>query len=87
MLQTVMNNVFVLQHLHVLPNGEDSVKLIGVYRSRDAAQQAVERLRIQPGFKDHPRIVDPLEEGDGQGFHIDTYPLDTDHWPEGYMTT
>lgn len=82
-----MEDVFVLQHLHVLPNGEESVKLIGVYRSRDAAQQAVERLRVQPGFRDHPRIVDPLKADDEQGFHIGAYPLDTDHWPEGYVTT
>ena len=73
-----IQSVFVLQHLHVLPNGEEDVKLIGVYRSADAARSAVERLRTQPGFRDHPRIVDPKEDKDEQGFHIGKYPLNED---------
>ena len=54
-----MESVFVVQHLHALPSGEDDVKLVGVYQSLEAARSAVERLRTQPGFRDHPRIVDP----------------------------
>jgi hypothetical protein len=81
-----MESVFVLQHLHILPGGEEDVKLIGVYRSLEAAQSAVERLRTQPGFREHPRIVDPQEDIDRQGFHIGAYPLDKDHWFKGYMT-
>jgi hypothetical protein len=83
---STMRSVFVLQHLHILPNGEENVKLIGVYRSVEAARSAVERLRIQPGFRDHPRIVDPKEDTDEQGFHIGMYPLDKDHWSDGYVT-
>jgi hypothetical protein len=82
-----MQSVFVLHHLHILPSGEEDVKLIGAYRSVETAHSAVERLRIQPGFSDHPRIVDPLEGDDVQGFQIDEYPLDKDHWSEGYLTT
>jgi hypothetical protein len=82
-----MESVFVLQHVHLLPDGEDCVKLIGVYRSLDSARSAVARLRGQPGFRDHPRIVDAAEDDDDQGFHIDGYPLDKDHWSEGYVTT
>lgn len=82
----IMESVFVLQHLHVLPRGEDDVKLIGVYRTIEAARSAVERLRDQPGFRDHPQVVDPLEDTDEQGFHIGKYPLDKDHWSEGYVT-
>jgi hypothetical protein len=81
-----MQSVFVLQHLHIRPNGEEDVKLVGVYRSVEAARSAVERLRIHPGFRDHPRIVDPKKDTDEQGFHIGTYPLDRDHWSEGYVT-
>jgi hypothetical protein len=81
-----MQSVFVAQHLHILPGGEEDVKFIGVYRSLEAACSAVERLRSQPGFRDHPRIVDPQEETDVQGFHIQEYPLDKDHWSEGYVT-
>ena len=81
-----MQSVFVLEHLHILPNGEEDVKMIGVYHSAEAARAAVERLRIQPGFRDHPRIVVPGVDNDDQGFYIDMYQLDQDHWSEGYVT-
>jgi hypothetical protein len=61
------------------------VKLLGVYLSLEGAHSAVERLRIQPGFRDHPGIVDRQQDTDGQGFHIGAYPLDMDHWLEGYV--
>jgi hypothetical protein len=81
-----MDSVVVVQHLHVLPGGEEDVKLIGVYRSLEAAHLAVERLRAQPGFLDHPQIVDPERDSNEQGFHISVYALDKDHWSEGYVT-
>jgi hypothetical protein len=82
-----MDTVFVVQHVHVLSSGEQDVKFIGVYRSVDSALSAVTRLQGQPGFKDHPRVVDLEIDDDPQGFHIDRYPLDKDHWSEGYVTT
>jgi hypothetical protein len=82
----IMETVFVLQHLHVLPSGKDDIKFIGVYRSRESAFAAIDRLRNQPGFKDHPRIVEPEAGDDEQGFHVGEYPLDRDHWSEGYVT-
>jgi len=69
-----MDTVFVLHHLHVLPNGEDDIKFIGVYRSRESALEAIKRLRNEPGFKDHPRLVAPEVDGDGQGFHVGASP-------------
>jgi hypothetical protein len=67
--------VYVVQHLHVQDDGEEDVKLIGVYSNREAAEQAVDRLRLQPGFCDTP-----------DRFSIDPYTLDQDHWTEGYVT-
>ena len=64
--------VFVVEHLHVLDDGEESVKLIGVYSNREAAQSAVDRHKLQPGFRDAP-----------EGFTIDLYRLDEDHWTDG----
>lgn len=81
-----MQSVFVLHHVHILPSGEEDVKLIRVYRSDEAARSAVERLRVQAGFSDHPRIVDPLHDDDVRGFRLDEYALDRDYWPEGYVT-
>jgi hypothetical protein len=70
-----MASVFVLQHVHTRENGSEDVKFIGVYSSREKAQAAVARLGCLPGFADAP-----------DGFHIDEYRVDQDHWAEGYVT-
>jgi homoserine kinase type II len=70
-----MASVFVLQHVHSLDDGAEDVKFIGVYSSREKAQEAVARLAGLPGFADAP-----------DGFHIDEYRLDQDNWAEGYVT-
>jgi hypothetical protein len=70
-----MASVFVLQHVHSLEDGVEDVKLIGVYSSREKAREAVARVGRLPGFADAP-----------EGFHIDEYRVDQDHWLEGYVT-
>ncbi len=67
--------IFVVQHLHAQDDGEEDVKFIGVYSSRETAQAAVERLKLKPGFCDTP-----------DGFSIDPYTLDEDSWTSGYFT-
>jgi homoserine kinase type II len=69
-----MASVFVLQHMHTREDGAEDVKFIGVYSSRDKAQAAVARLSRLPGFVDAP-----------DGFSIDEYGVDQDHWAEGYV--
>jgi hypothetical protein len=69
-----MTSVFVLQHVHEMDDGTEDVKFIGVYSSRQKAQAAAERLRAAPGFSDSP-----------DGFSIDEYGVDHDHWAEGYV--
>jgi len=68
-------DVFLLWHVHEFPDGEDDAKLIGVYSSREKAEQARQRVASQPGFRELPH-----------GFQVSTYPLDKDHWTEGYVT-
>jgi hypothetical protein len=80
-----MRSVFIVQHAHLLSSGEEDVKLIGAYRSRAAAESAVERLAVQPGFSRHSEIVGPESDGE-EGFYIDEYELDKDHWTEGFIT-
>jgi len=80
-----MKSVFVVQHLHTLPHGEDDVKMIGVYATREDAIRATRRLASQPGFCDSPEIVDPNSTNDMQGFHVDEYEIGKDHWQEGYV--
>ena len=67
--------VFVVQHVHEYEDGEENVKMIGVYSTQEQAEGAVERLRKQPGFRDLPT-----------GFSIDPYTVDEDNWTGGYVT-
>lgn len=67
--------VFILHHIHTFDDGEEDVKLIGVYSSKALAIAAISRLQKQPGFSETP-----------EGFTISGYQLDIDHWIEGYVT-
>ena len=67
--------VFLLQHVHPLTDGDEDIKVIGIYSSADKAQQAIARLSRLPGFS-----------GAARGFHIDAYELDEDGWREGFVT-
>ncbi|MGH9436540.1 MAG: DUF7336 domain-containing protein [Terriglobia bacterium] len=67
--------VFLVQHIHVHEDGEEDVKVIGIYSSRENALKATERLKLQPGFRDTPN-----------DFYIDPYGLDEDNWTDGFMT-
>lgn len=78
--------VFVVQHVHVFESAREDVKMIGVYESREAAEEAVRRLAVQPGFRDWPEIIDPSEYDYESGFHIEEYRLGEDHWVEGFVT-
>ena len=68
-----MASVFVLQHAHPNEDGDEDVKFIGVYSSREKAQAAEARIGRAPGFSDDP-----------DGFHIDEYTIDQDQWVGGY---
>jgi len=71
-----MDAIFLLHHIRSDDEYADDAKLIGAYRSESAAASAVERLRDQSGFKDHP-----------DGWDIQQWKLDEDHWEEGFSTT
>lgn len=81
-----MDSVFVVQHSHTLPSGVEDLKMIGVYRSLEAANAAVDRLRGQPGFSNHPNVIAPDITDDEGGFYVDEYRLDEDHWTAGFVT-
>jgi hypothetical protein len=68
-------DVFILWHIHALPDGTEDAKLIGVYSSHALAEQAKNRAVMKPGFRDM-----------AEGFLIDRYSVDQDHWTEGYIT-
>jgi hypothetical protein len=68
-------DVYLLWHVHELPDDEEDVKLIGVYASPEDAEQARVRVGSQPGFRDSP-----------EGFLVDRYTVGKDHWTEGFVT-
>lgn len=81
-----MDRVYLLQHSHARSADADEVKVIGVYRTRDDALAAVARLRGQPGFRNHPHVVNPdLDSGD-EGFHVSEMVLGKDSWVDGFIS-
>jgi hypothetical protein len=80
-----MKSVFVLQHMHIFGPGDEDTKMIGVYSTEASALAAVFRIKDQPGFCEHPNVINANDEN-WSGFHISEYDLDTDHWTEGYIT-
>lgn len=68
-----MGNVYLVQHMSRI-DGCDDVKIVGVYSSVTLAQTAVRRAADQPGFAAEP-----------DGFSIDCYELDSDHWTLGFV--
>lgn len=68
-----IDSVYILWHVHEISGREDE-KLIGVYRSEEDANAAIERLKNKPGFKDTQ-----------EGFAIHNYALNRDSWEEGFI--
>lgn len=68
-----MRTMVVLWHVQAMPDGDEDAKLIGVYSTDQKAEQAIERLRVQPGFRDAPG-----------SFEVSDYELDKDYWAEGF---
>ena len=68
---TTVEPLFVL--LHSLPES-GRVKVIGIYSSKVLAEEAAERTRLLPGFVEEP-----------DGFAIERYEIDKDHWPRGFV--
>jgi hypothetical protein len=82
-----MKSVFLVQHLHTLRDECEDVKIIGIYRTKEAAMRAIERVKTQPGFADYPQLRNPLiEDNVENGFYMDEYTLDEGHWTSGYVT-
>ncbi len=70
-----VEKVFVVQHVRTQVDGTEDVKFIGVYSSELHAQGAIRRLREIAGFRNHR-----------DGFVVDPYEVDKDHWTEGFVT-
>jgi hypothetical protein len=68
-----MDTVHLLWYAREWEEGEDTELLIGVYRTVADANDAIGRLKDQPGFVEYP-----------EGFLVVSYPLGKDHWTAGF---
>jgi hypothetical protein len=70
-----MTSVYLLWHHYPDVPDDDNAKLLGVYSSREHAQQRVASFyKTLPGF----------EDGRGE-FTVDEYEIDQDHWTSGFF--
>jgi hypothetical protein len=69
--------VYTLEHTHEFEDGHEDVKQIGIFSTRAKAEAVRERLRDQPGFREHP-----------EGFEIWECEVDQEElgWPQGFVT-
>ena len=81
-----MKSVFVLEHLHTHDDSEECWKRIGIYKTQEDALKAIHRANTQPGFSDYPELINYDNPDCKNGFNIDEYELNIDHWKEGYAT-
>lgn len=65
---------FVVQHRYLDEDGDEQGKFIRVYTTEEKARAAVDQLKPMPGFRLHP-----------DGFHVDFYEFDEDHWTERFV--
>ncbi len=65
-------SVYIVRHVRAEKGRDEDVRLVGVYSTKDAAKDAVQRAGLQPDFRRFPN-----------GFKISKHPLDTDHWAAG----
>jgi hypothetical protein len=70
-----MTTVYMLWHVHETEFGDEENKFIGVYSTEAKAREAIEQLKDQPGFKDHP-----------DEFKIYPRTIDRTSWREGFIT-
>ena len=68
-----MKSVYLLHHVCNEDEEDENVILIGVYSSERRALLTKERLKDKPGFRNFP-----------EGFHLEEYEIDLDHWVEGF---
>ncbi len=56
-----MTTVFLLRHEYAMPDGEEEIKELGSYSSRENALAAIERYKKLPGFRDYPNSFEVYE--------------------------
>ncbi|WP_329202886.1 hypothetical protein [Streptomyces sp. NBC_01435] len=57
-------------------DSEDDFKVLGLYSSRQLAEERIERARSLPGFRRSP-----------EGFFLHEYTVGEAHWPHGFRAS
>ena len=72
-----MKYVYVLEHAYEYGKNNEytEAKMLGVFRSREDAEDAITRYKELPGFRDFS----------DECFNIDKYELNKEHWAEGFI--
>lgn len=71
-----MNKVYLLQHSYLYGENDENeeIKILGIYDSKEKAQQAIIKYSTLPGFVDFS----------DECFSIDEYQLNVGEWSEGF---
>lgn len=67
--------LYMVHHVNRPDTEDEDEKLIGIYSTKQKAEEAVKRLSEQPGFSESPENFDIGEIG-----------IDEDYWTEGFVT-
>ncbi len=81
--------LYKVEHLHILYDDVEDIKFLGVFSTKEKAEEAVALLSKQPGFKDFSKIIDEddIENDNIEGFYITEVIVDEIHeWKEGFST-
>jgi hypothetical protein len=70
-----MSTVFAVYHVRAKDPDNDDVKSIGIFSSRKLAEAAIDRVKVQAGFRDY------LDD-----FLIDEKTIDKVCWTEGFVS-
>ena len=73
-----MTHVYLLQHSYEYGYDMEfsETKIIGIYKTREAAEETLKHYMNLTGFKEHS--IDD--------FYIAKYELDKNHWEEGFIS-
>ncbi len=67
---------FAVFHDYEDEDGDEQIKFIGIFATKENAEAAVDALKKMPGFADYPL-----------GFSINFHPFDRIGWSEGFVHT
>jgi hypothetical protein len=69
--------LYLLKHAHLFDPSEDEVfetKIIGIFSSKEKAEESIDKLKVMPGFKNYP-----------EDFIIEDYEIDVMEWDGGFV--